>query len=1217
MSQQTDSSDVPTIERLVEAELGERGIRDGGRNWLVHPPKDLFGLALSGGGIRSATFNLGLLQGLSRLKLLESFDYVSTVSGGGYLGGFWTRWRDVTGNAKEFPSGDVPPDCPEPQEVRNLREFSNFLTPRIGVFSFDTGRMLVTAVSSMIPSLATVLGMLAAGMLVWALLTWALISPAGFADVPRGTLPAAGATLLILAPLVLLASLRAGPAVTGWAYAVAALLLFAEAALDAASSGPVRLSTLLLVSITAVTLLGFEMAWRRRREDGPIWQFALATLVCLVVVGAAWEAFVARWDGPGLSPYHPELKLPWVSLREEKVWKLAYLLTPVVAWGAGILSFVLLRTVGSRWMTSVSSRSIRAAFDRVHARLLFLVAAWVVLTVIWSAGVFMHSWIADGSEVLKTSGVGAVVAALTGISSWIQKKLGLEPSRPSGGGFIARLKPLLPQILSYTAIALMLAGVAALCVELAGPGGPFRDGWGPAVLVALAAGLAGVGLVVFDPNEVGIHGFYRARLARAYCGASNADARRKTEEHVGDDVRLNELKDAAKKPFHLICCAANDLGSDGIANLYRGARSAVLSPVGFSVGDEWAPWGGCRRVPTLSAAMTAAGAAFNSLMGWRSVEYGPGVTFLMAAFNLRLGLWAEHPRRLRLAEAALRRASREPTHESPARAAWRWIRRNTAHRRLFIGLPYYKELFSLAPADGSDVHLSDGGHFENLAIYELIRRHCRVIVASDCGQDGDAAFDDMGNLVRKVRQDFGVDVRIDLSPLKPGPDGRARQHMVAGDIHYPDGDTGVLLFFKPALVGSEPADVAQYRTRNPAFPHQPTGDQFYDQAQWESYRRLGEHAALTAFRRLTRGESEPDPVEVFARARREWLSAPEGAAERLVRFADEVTSLDEMLRGPGCDTLLREVYPEWKSLEPRLQAQIPVPVLYPAQPGATDDDPVATLHVIRKALGFLFEVYEREDLARNSSHPLYLGVMNYFARWATAPLVQFWWPVLRALYPQPFARFLQAEFGLGRKIGRIPLSKVQWGGDGLARNAWERIYRRGPEAVAPDVVSYQIRLRYEKRRFKVQAALVAATLVPEPGGGTSSVLLWDARNFFVPPGLWGIGIGQDFLSRLTAWRTEGVSRIVVCIKANPAAGSSEKKTTADQMQMYRSAGFKEANYDSATQDLVLGSWRWNVPDQSVPPQPDEYQWVVYDLGLAAADPSLPAEGTTANIPVPV
>ena len=102
----------------------------------------LFGLAFSGGGVRSATFNLGILQGLARLKILASFDYLSTVSGGGYIGSWFSAWISRKGFHR-VQEGLVPeragrPDKSETHEVKFLRNYSNYLTPRKGIFGADT-----------------------------------------------------------------------------------------------------------------------------------------------------------------------------------------------------------------------------------------------------------------------------------------------------------------------------------------------------------------------------------------------------------------------------------------------------------------------------------------------------------------------------------------------------------------------------------------------------------------------------------------------------------------------------------------------------------------------------------------------------------------------------------------------------------------------------------------------------------------------------------------------------------------------------------------------------------------------------------------------------------------------------------------------------------------------------------------------------------------------
>lgn len=1171
--------DDRSIAGLVAAELPpDDAVRMGesGKNWLEHPPRDLFGLALSGGGIRSATFNLGLLQGLHDLQLLRAFDYVSTVSGGGYLGAWWTAWR----HRKPWREGRFPSDLAEgfaePPEVRHLREFSNFLAPRLGIFSYDTGRLLVNALSSMLPSLLAALSVITLALLGWVGCTWLLFADTG-------------------SPLV-------APAV--------------------------------MLGLTAATLIVFEVAWLERKEPTDGAGYPAATLLGLGLTGGAWATLApALGAGPG---YPEGQRLPGFDGAGPDAG--TYLLAPAAAWGAALLTLVVLRwflSLTGRWTWG---RHLRRATDRVRARILLLAVAWTAIAALWMAGVLLELTLAGNPlNVGAFSGFTAVLAAAF---VKIQQLLAREKQPSLGGGkLLARIKPLLPQLLAYAVVVMAVVGVAALIVAAGRDGGvlaaaPWQIAAGAALVTALV-------LVLMDPNEVGFHSFYRARLARAYSGASNNERidpatgksgpNRETEEVEGDDILLKDLGQSARRPFHLVCLAANDLASrDDMANLSRGATSAVLSAVGCSVGDQWAPWEEYREPATLGAAVTASGAAFNTLMGSKSRQFGPAVTFLMAALNLRLGMWVANP-----------------AHATGI------------HRRRLAGAPFYSEMFGLASATGRQVHLSDGAHFENLAVYELIRRHCRVILASDCGQDGDSAFDDLGNLVRRVREDFGVDVRIDTRPVRPGGDGLSAQYMVAGDIHYPDGDTGVLLFFKPALVGGEPADVTQYRTRNAAFPHESTVDQFYGEAQWESYRRLGEHAVRTAFGtvldgleldRPGRGDRELRPawMEAFARARREWFPEPEGYDERLSRFADRVAELEGALREPGCEVLLRQVYKELDELDQqqrqrqrvRLAPNVAVvaggapgvgdtaagarggsrraPAARAAAPGAGEaaarDLPAPeqqgpALHLIRRALLLMEEVFESEDLDRNYSHPLYLGVMNWFARWAYAPLLRMWWPLLKTLYPQRYTRFLEKHFSLTAVDhhpggGEEMFTWIHKGGDGFARACWVR-QGKDPAPREREVISYSLRMVYrDQEPYRIQAAQVVA----ERTGGT---LAWDAGDFFVPAGLWGVGIGSDFLKKLHAGSPalSGVWALVVRVAADPAEGAAGKRWAANEMQLYRTAGFREA--DLIDGRLWYGTREIALPERWMDATRDDAQWMVAMVTSPPATAPAAAAASTA------
>jgi hypothetical protein len=1080
-----------------------------------HPGRDLCGLALSGGGIRSATFNLGLLQGLQQLGLLEMFDYVATVSGGGYIGGFWTAWRHHARRNTQpgkrgpglFPMNERSPRVSEPgargshlTEVRHLREFSNFLSPRLGLLSADTGRLIVAVLSAVIPSLLASLSFLLLALVLWHLLAQGLL--------------------------------------VGWP------------ASDAPPPPRLFGSYALMLVLTCGGLLLLE----GRRTRG---FYLSVTLGVAAIVFPVWswllrENHVTAWSYQSVWMRGGELGD--LSLKER-----LYVFTPALPWLVATGALVLGRWLVSRFVTTHIQQPKLAAVDRVLSRLLLLATLWSVIAAFFLAGRLLREFfllrpsLEDTYSVLRTGLVGAVLG-LTALFAKVQQLFGRKASKPVSPDVKSRARSSVPQFLAYAVLSLLLLNLVLLLI------GARDEGWS-GWLVAGAVVITLLTVFLFDANIVGLHAFYRARIARTFIGAAHGEGAGQTEPHEKDDLPLDALA-PGPGPIHLVCCAANDLASENpMANLYRGADSAVLSPLGFSVGGDGKTWEQLKAagasVPTLASAMTASGAAFNSHMGSLSMRLGQAVTFLMTTFNLRLGLWLPHP----------------------TRARKRWF------ERLCVGLPFYKELLGRSRALGPNVLLSDGGHFENLALYELVRRHCRFILVSDCGMDSSTAFDDFANAVRRVRDDFGVEIRIDLSPLRSEQDKPARQLVVAGDIEYPDGDTGVLLLIKPTLLGNEPADITQYKARNAAFPHESTGDQFYDEAQWEAYRRLGEHAALGAFRPVQGEKNASEPLataQLFARARYEWLPVPEGYKERFARLVERATSLDMMLKDQGARKLFRQIYKEINELDLHAKAE-PAPGessrppagLMPARERLGDSGPPSpqeladALHMIRCALLFMEEVFLTEQLATYYNHPAYMGLMNYFARWAYAPLLRTWWPLLKTLYSPRFTHFLEERFSLPSMerpdVGR--LSRME---RGFAMSCWTEQRGRAPHRPRELLISYLLELPHGRPQpqYHIQAAqLIVRTHHMDPSAGPlrwegRQVVVWQGDDFYVPPGLWGAGIGEDFLRLITSSRdmpspvTEG-SLLAVRLLVNRDASAARRKRWADDVQLYRSQGFSE------------------------------------------------------------
>ncbi len=109
----------------------------------------LIGLAFSGGGIRSATFNLGVLQLPAERNILSRVDYLSTVSGGGYIGSWAASWIKRTGSVHKVedrlnPNESIDPMAEEVRPIRWLRMYSNYLTPNASIMSADSWTLGVT-----------------------------------------------------------------------------------------------------------------------------------------------------------------------------------------------------------------------------------------------------------------------------------------------------------------------------------------------------------------------------------------------------------------------------------------------------------------------------------------------------------------------------------------------------------------------------------------------------------------------------------------------------------------------------------------------------------------------------------------------------------------------------------------------------------------------------------------------------------------------------------------------------------------------------------------------------------------------------------------------------------------------------------------------------------------------------------------------------------------
>ena len=246
----------------------------------------------------------------------------------------------------------------------------------------------------------------------------------------------------------------------------------------------------------------------------------------------------------------------------------------------------------------------------------------------------------------------------------------------------------------------------------------------------------------------------------------------------------------------------------------------ALSQYGYQK-TSWRAFG---RYPgiRIGTAMAISGAAVNPNMGYHSKA---SISFLLSLFNIRLGWWIKNP-----AESA-----------------------STERSSPLFGLFYLlRELGGYTDAHSAYVNLSDGGHFENMGLYELVRRRCRYIIICDGEQDSAYSFAGIGGAIRKCRTDFGAEIHLDPRQIETTNGKPSKVHCAVGTIQY-QGDSnkkGFILYIKASMTGDEPTDVLEYKKRCPAFPHESTAEQFFSESQFESYRSLGYHVMTGVMERV-------------------------------------------------------------------------------------------------------------------------------------------------------------------------------------------------------------------------------------------------------------------------------------------------------------------------------------------------------------------------------
>jgi hypothetical protein len=876
-------------------------------------------LCLSGGGVRSAVFSLGVIQALADHEdeegdLLSRFHYLSTVSGGGYIGAWLSAWlsrqpyervrRQLTGRTERI-------NAIEPTPIGDLRRDSNYLTPKVGLLSADTWAALAMVIRNMALNWVVLLPILLLAVIALKFLT------IGVAWLPHAFgQQSTGLALLILGGVSLALVL------------IALRFTLKEQSL----SGPASPTQTDYLRGNLIPLFLGGIAWTGMLHTVLAYRTLIVfTLGDLVVFGAIAGLLVyafaqvltllttARLVTVALSPRN------WRRLKDKRVW--GWVLSglvygAVLAVGAHLLGagsdtalrLVLLLVFGPPWLllaqiaaetayvalTSASPNSDeqREWFARSAGWCIAAGVTWIVVVGLALFGSLLVGRAEAGFDwlihwIAAAGGVSAVIGVVTGASSK-SSALGKYQSRVMSAAYdvIASLsapvfflllitlgsavidylvlsQSLFAYLVSFDDYPLIEKSFAAVWGQGKIAVSELPTGVGALLTAAVILAIIGfIGSTFVNINRFSLHGLYRNRLIRAFLGASHIG--RKPDRFTGFDRDDNpDMADLWPKtgpiprgsnwrPFPVLNMALNIVSTRNLAWQQRKALSFTVSPLHSGSGslnglrDEpgglvTAYRGAYRRSEdyggsdlsrwrwkkhqektprksgiSLGTAMAISGAAVNPSMGYHS---SPTVSLLLTLFNVRLGWWLGNP--------------------GPAgQHAWR---RNGPRHAAF---PLIMDAFGLTTDRRPNVSLSDGGHFENLGLYEMVRRRCRCILVVDASCDPDFTFSDLGDSIRKIQIDFGVPIIFDdLQALKPRPVAlgdtiRAPYYAIARiDYSAADGAAapdGVLVYVKASFHNDEEsAGVKAYANAHPAFPHEPTTDQWFTESQFESYRALG------------------------------------------------------------------------------------------------------------------------------------------------------------------------------------------------------------------------------------------------------------------------------------------------------------------------------------------------------------------------------------------
>lgn len=834
---------------------------------------------MSGGGIRSATVNLGVLQVLTRSRLFGRIDYLSSVSGGGYIATAlssllsFKRTTAYPGSSDRqqyvFKDDDKPHF--DPTDPQGLAFEPAAITPAAAHYRWLSGRMVIDhlrafgeylmrkrrllsrdvlrAIGTVAGGIATTLTLFGLGVILVASAVATLIEAAG------GELPGPSCGCLSLN----------GYLVDLWEVNGEGLGLLA------ASVTFGGLSSLSIMLAAGLVVRWVPREWFRRDGDTvaesqqhrTLWVVGgIASMAGFVLFGPAVVSRTGVDNGLLLVP--------------------AFFLGGLLLSAFAYIALSISASERPPLRSNAVTRSYLAAVTGLFLYLLIISIGITLLPWVYSKLQYAGAAGTDEAGIAAAGGAGALAAVISGLLAWRRRGQGV----PEGGlkqafVWLRGLSDFLRRLVLGVAVAVLL--VVALLLALAALVSVFalmgvsNPDWQTYLIATVGITLVWLGLgYVVDFNKLSLHYFYRDRLTESYMrtlGSALGAAGRRSMEIKRDngEMRLTDLHGvhsgepewgfvqqqvcsswkmrvklfktapeivetgfsgaATAAPYHLFATCLN-LTSDRDMRLRSRKSDLFIFSKLFCGSDATGYVDSCAYrsgATKVSRAMTISGAAAGSALG-RQTFFAQ--SFAATLFNIRLGQWLENPRY---------RAGRD-----------------VYRRENMVFWPKYMlmEMFAMSDARRRLIHLSDGGHTgDNLGLVPLLQRRCGLILVVDAECDPDYGFGSLMNALRYARVDMGITIEIDLAPIEPDGKGWTREHFAAGYIHYPQTDTeskaeGILLVLKSSVTLTDEEAIRKFRKTSGQFPHEPTADQFFSEEQFEAYLVMGRAMTQRLLERL-------------------------------------------------------------------------------------------------------------------------------------------------------------------------------------------------------------------------------------------------------------------------------------------------------------------------------------------------------------------------------